>query len=153
VKTSNLIRKEINYNLILFVSWNIHEAKECLQEELQENAVCVSRTPSMSVLGQWYEANTDTHILVCLTAWGLLFLLAACYERKAWVRVILRPTVSRPVSSGIRRPFHGNCLRTFAVSIIVGRPLWREDGPVNSCCWAPPTQNFSSLPAVFRTEV
>jgi hypothetical protein len=73
------------------------------------------------------------------------------------VKVMLLPTVSRPVSLGVK-PHLGPKTRFLLLSdscgfVDVGHPLWREDGSVVSeCCWSSPAQSFSGLSsAAFMT--
>jgi hypothetical protein len=63
--------------------------------------------------------------------------------------LMLRPTVSRPVSLGIKRPT-GDYDQYLLLSdtcwfVDVGCFIWREDGfVVYNCCWYSPAQSFSN---------
>jgi hypothetical protein len=74
--------------------------------------------------------------------------LCSLQHREIKVKVIIRPTVSRPVCPGVR-PLSGARDQFFFLLEIVftklhvwyygARSLWREDGPlIYSCCWALP---------------
>jgi hypothetical protein len=67
---------------------------------------------------------------------------------KVNVKVMLRPTVSRPVGLGIKHPTgaYGQVLllSDSCWFVDVGRSLWREDGSVvYNCSWSLPMQTFS----------
>jgi hypothetical protein len=74
--------------------------------------------------------------------------LAQFLSNHVKVKVILRPTVSRPVCLGIKHP-SGTYDQIFVIvrQLLVcwcGRSLWREDGSVvYNCSWPLPVQTFS----------
>jgi hypothetical protein len=64
------------------------------------------------------------------------------------VKIMLRPTGSRPVFLGVKpylRPKTKFLLLSGSCGFVnVGRPLWREDESViYNCCWLSPAQSFS----------
>jgi hypothetical protein len=64
------------------------------------------------------------------------------------VKVMLRPSVSRPVSLVVKHPSGAQdqilLLSDTCVFVDVGRPLWREDGSViYDCCLSSPPESFS----------
>jgi hypothetical protein len=73
------------------------------------------------------------------------------------VKVMLRPTASRPVCLGVKPHLRPKTrfllLSDGCVFVDVGRLVWREDGSiVYNCCWPSPMQSFSgSSPAGLMT--
>jgi hypothetical protein len=60
---------------------------------------------------------------------------------KVRVKVVLRLTVGRPFSHGVKHPSgapHQIFVTVTCMFVDVGRPLWREEG-----CWSSPAQSFS----------
>jgi hypothetical protein len=104
---------------------------------------CLSNRLCISLVG--------LHLSIRREVWGTSRLTG----KKVKVKVILRPTVSRPVCLGVRHPsgtrdqFFPFSLELFLGGsgfVYVGRPLWREVGyAVFSFCWASPVQHFSGL--------
>jgi hypothetical protein len=78
---------------------------------------------------------TETHIIDWLV------------KVKSKVKVILRPTVSRPVWLGVKSHLGPktrlSLLWNSCGFVHVGRRIWREDGSVvNSCCWLSSAQSY-----------
>jgi hypothetical protein len=77
------------------------------------------------------------------------YVLLSMKNEHTKVKVMLRPTVSRPVCLGTKHPFGAWLLSDSCGFVDLGRPLWREDGSaVCNCYWTSPAQSFSGLSPV-----
>jgi hypothetical protein len=65
---------------------------------------------------------------------------------KVKIKVMLRPTVSRPICLDLGLTTRFLLLSDCCVFVDVGRSVWRENGsPVYNCCWSSPAQSFLGL--------
>jgi hypothetical protein len=94
----------------------------------------------------------------CIVSWYKQWNSCSTYFRGVKVKVMLRPTVSRPVRLGVK-PHLGPKIMFLLLSDScgfgdVGRPLWREDGSaVYNCCWPSPRQSFLGISPTGLTTI
>jgi hypothetical protein len=80
-----------------------------------------------------YNSSLVTLIVICLSTAKFKPLITALFRSS---KLVLRPTVSRPVRLGVGPPFrvHGQILNVLwsdnFLLLRVGLPLWRENGSV-----------------------
>jgi hypothetical protein len=99
----------------------------------------------------------DSFLANSLNFWQLTLNFTLCHV-KVKVKVTLRLTVSLSVCLGVE-PHLGLMTRYLLLFdsydlVLVGRPLWREDGSVFCiCCWPLPAQCFSGLSRLGLTTI
>jgi hypothetical protein len=164
---SKLDTQQSQYKFVKISNLGFSDTETCrakVKVKIQNHVTTIGQSVSMS----WCRVRSGTCVQILFSVWNLLCYLWAAPSLMrgrvfllAKVKIILRPTVSRPVRPGVRHPsgtrdqfllfFLWLFLDSFGF-VDVGRPLWREVGSVlSSFCWASSAQHFSEgiAPALY----